>query len=148
MSFHLLLDEESDHSHGCLIDGCGITWQTMAFKFYHIYIFPPLAFHRQHIQRDWQVFNDVTRDFQDFYIPWYTLMPPKPNRSPFTHTHRASTCIWTCPWPQTGVWGTVCGRCRCCGHSQAAGRRHAGRCSSSLHLWGPPAPQHSAAWPG
>lgn len=67
---------------------------------------------------------------------------------PRAHTHHASTCIWTCPWPQTGVWGTVCGRCKCCGRSQAAGRHHAGRCSSSLHLWGPPAHQHSAAWLG
>lgn len=46
----------------------------------------------------------------------------------------ASTCIGTYPWPQTGVWETVCGRCRCCGRFQAAGQHHAGRCSSSLHL--------------
>lgn len=60
----------------------------------------------------------------------------------------APTCIWTCPWPQTGVWGTACGRCRCCGRSQAAGRRRAGRCSSSLHLSGPHARPRSAAWLG
>lgn len=59
-----------------------------------------------------------------------------------------STCIWTCPWPQTGAWGTVCGRCRCCGRSRAAGRHRVGRCSSSLRLWGPPAPRRSAAWLG
>lgn len=56
----------------------------------------------------------------------------------------ASTCIWICPWPQTGVWGTACGRCRCCGHSQAAGQHHEGKCSSSLHLWEPHARQRSA----
>lgn len=78
-----------------------------------------------------------------YHIIIYLSMCPH-RASPVMWVHTVLfffTCIWTCPWPQTGVWGTVCGRCRCCGRSQAASQRHARICSSSLHLWEPPAPQ-------